>query len=183
MFQAEQNNSQLPLLNPYGKPNSLTVVIMKLFSPVQGLPYQLGHCINHVHVVIHYFRYQLLFKGWFYLGTHSGTWRRWYTWSIVLSWVRIGYRIFITLTYLFIFWQWFVQWFADRLLGLAGDIGSSLRLVDWGGLWLAIDLRRDWLVDWCCLRCLRENSFRNRGENSWIWSTDPQSNKRWWHSK
>ena len=33
------NNSWLPLLNPYGKPNPVTVAASKSFSPAQGLQY------------------------------------------------------------------------------------------------------------------------------------------------
>jgi len=39
MFQARQNNLRLRLLNPYDNPNP--VAITKLFSPAQGLNYEL----------------------------------------------------------------------------------------------------------------------------------------------
>jgi len=39
MFQAGKNNSQLPLLNRYGNPNPITVIVLKSFSPAQGSHY------------------------------------------------------------------------------------------------------------------------------------------------
>jgi len=39
--QMGQNNSRLPLLNPYGNPNPITIVVSKSFSPAQSLQYSL----------------------------------------------------------------------------------------------------------------------------------------------